>query len=112
MVTETKTQEDLAPISTVSGGKGETSSSEDDVIVLAKQPKRFVRWGIILIIVSGLLFGLIPLVPFLPVGTGVKFVLGGVIYGFVQLTWWVGAALAGPEVIRKMRRWVIGRFKR
>lgn len=70
------------------------------------RPKRpLARWGVGLMLFSGILFALLPAIPFLPMGTGAKFVAGGVVYGAVQLTWWGGAALAGPEAVRKMKGW-------
>ena len=74
--------------------------------------KRLVRWGVGLILFSGVLFLFVPLVPFLPLGTGAKFVLAGVIYAFVQVTWWGGAALAGPETTRQISSWFKRRFFR
>jgi hypothetical protein len=64
------------------------------------------RFGVMLMVVSGLLWAPWPAVAFLPLGAGKKVVLASVLFLGVQVAWWVGAALAGPAALRNLRNWV------
>jgi hypothetical protein len=64
-----------------------------------------VRLGVALILVSGILWFSLFAVPFLPLTVGQKTVLGGSLFVGVQLAWWSGAALAGPQMIQKLTGW-------
>ena len=75
----------------------------------AKSPepksKRWARLGIVLILVSGVLWFSIFAVPFLSISTGAKAATAGALFAGVQVFWWTGAALAGPETVRRIKGW-------
>ena len=72
-------------------------------------PKRATPWtrfGVGLIVVSMLLWVPLPVLPFLSVdGTTKVSVAGGLVVG-AEVTFWLGAALAGPAAARRMRSWL------
>ncbi len=61
--------------------------------------------AVVLIILSGISFGMIFLVPFLPISLAQKgiFVTGLIITG--EITWWTGVAVAGKQVISRYGRY-------
>ena len=65
---------------------------------------RRAKFGVFLVMASGVFFAAIFVVPFLPLRAGEKVVLVGVAYACMQITWWVGIALAGPNAFRRLRR--------
>ena len=64
--------------------------------------------GVGLILLSGVLWFSLFAIPFLPLTIGQKAALAGADFVGVQIAWWVGAALAGPELVAKLKSW----FKR
>ena len=60
--------------------------------------------GIILIILSGILFGLIFVVPFFPISLAQKGIFISVLVIGMEITWWVGVALLGKQLITKYRK--------
>jgi hypothetical protein len=58
--------------------------------------------------VPGVLWFSLFAIPFLPLTIGQKAALAGADFVGVQIAWWVGAALAGPELVAKLKSW----FKR
>ena len=60
--------------------------------------------GIILIILSGILFGLIFVVPFFPLSLAQKGIFISVLVIGMEITWWVGVALLGKQLITKYRK--------
>jgi hypothetical protein len=64
--------------------------------------------GIGLILLSGVLWFSLFAIPFLPLTIGQKAALAGADFVGVQIAWWVGAALAGPKLVAKLKSW----FKR
>ena len=77
----------------------------------AKSSNRWARLGIILILLSGVLWAPLPVIPFLSLGTGQKVVLASVLFTGVQIAWWVGAGLAGPKAVRAIRGWLRERLR-
>ncbi|MEP3482545.1 MAG: transporter suffix domain-containing protein [Fuerstiella sp.] len=67
---------------------------------------RFTRTGIVLMFLSGVLWFSLFAIPFLPFTAGEKALLAAAIFVGVQISWWLGAALAGPRVIRKAKEWL------
>lgn len=66
------------------------------------------RVGLLLILLSGILwFGLFA-IPFLPLAVEHRAALVGVDFVLVQIAWWTGAALAGPQTVA----WLKTRFRR
>jgi hypothetical protein len=57
--------------------------------------------AIILILFSGILFGLIFVVPFLPLTLTQKGILVTILVAGMEIAWWVGVALVGKQVISK-----------
>lgn len=69
--------------------------------------RRKQNWGKIgigLILVSGVLWFSLFAIPFLPLTVGQKAALAGAVFVGVQIAWWSGAALAGPQTVAKLWR--------
>ncbi len=76
---------------------------------------RSVTWtraGVVLLVVSALLWVPLPFVPFLPLSTGAKAAVGSGLVVAAEIAFWAGAALAGPEAVRRMRSWIRTAFGR
>lgn len=69
---------------------------------------RLSRFGVALILLSGVLWFSLFAIPFLPLTVGQKAALAGADFVAVQIVWWIGAALAGPKFVAKLKSW----FKR
>ena len=68
-------------------------------------PSRSAAVGMFLIGLSLFLWIGVPIVPFLPVTTGVKVTAAGSLVIIAEVAFWVGAALAGPAAARRMKSW-------
>lgn len=62
--------------------------------------------AIILILLSGLFFGLIFVVPFFPLSLATRGVLVTVCIIGCEVAWWAGVAVAGKQIITKYRRYL------
>jgi hypothetical protein len=62
--------------------------------------------AISLILLSGLFFGMILVVPFFPVSLTTKGVLVTVCIISGEVAWWVGVAVAGKQMITKYKRYL------
>lgn len=73
----------------------------------AARPRRagLVRLGVVLILFSCVIWFSLFAIPFLPLTIGEKTALGTGVFIAVQITWWTGAALAGPTVVQKLTGW-------
>jgi len=69
------------------------------------------RIGVALILLSGMLWFSLFAIPFLPLTVGQKAALAGAVFVGVQIAWWSGAALVGPQTITRLKSWC-GRRKR
>lgn len=58
---------------------------------------RSSRCGVALILLSGALWFSLFAIPFLPLTVGQKAAIAGADFVAVQIAWWVGAALSGPN---------------
>ena len=67
------------------------------------------RVGVVLILLSGVLWFSLFAIPFLRLTVGQKAGLAGVLFAGVQIAWWSGAALVGPKTAERMRSWWRGR---
>jgi hypothetical protein len=66
---------------------------------------RWTRLGVVLVAVSVVLWVLLPVIPFLPLSAEFRVGLGvGVLIG-AEITFWAGAALAGPEALKRLKGW-------
>lgn len=63
------------------------------------------RAGLVLIALSFLLWGALPIVPFLPLPTEDRVALGATLFIVMEVVWWGGLALAGPAAARRFSRW-------
>ena len=68
------------------------------------------RIGIALILLSGMLWFSLFAIPFLPLTVGQKAALAGADFVGVQIAWWTGAALVGPQTVTRLKSW-FGRGK-
>lgn len=83
--------------------------SESDVdLVEPAAGTTAAKMGVGLILLSGGLWFSLFAIPFLPLSIGQKAALAGADFVGVQIAWWVGAAMAGPELVAKLKSW----FKR
>jgi hypothetical protein len=63
------------------------------------------RIGVGLILFSGVLWFCLFAIPFLPLTVAQKAALAGAVFVGVQIAWWSGAALAGPDTVARLRSW-------
>ena len=63
------------------------------------------RVGGVLLVASALLWTPLPIVPFLPVSPGAKAAAAGGLVVAAEIAFWAGAALAGPQAVRRLRSW-------
>jgi hypothetical protein len=63
------------------------------------------RIGIALILLSGVLWFSLFAIPFLPLTVGQKAALAAADFVGVQIAWWTGAALAGPQTVARLWSW-------
>lgn len=61
--------------------------------------------GIVLILLSGVLWFSLFAIPFLPLTVGQRAALAGTAFVGVQIAWWCGAALAGPQTVARLWPW-------
>ena len=78
------------------GDSAETGEDQSRSVLMA-------RAGIVLILISGVLWFSLFAIPFLPLTVGQKTALAGGVFVGVQIAWWSGAALAGPRVVGKIK---------
>jgi hypothetical protein len=64
---------------------------------------RSSRFGVALILLSGVLWFSLFAIPFLPLTVGQKAAIAGADFVAVQFAWWIGAALAGPKLLAKLK---------
>ncbi len=76
------------------------------------RPVTWTRAGVVLLVVSALLWVPLPIVPFLPLTTGAKAAVGSGLVVAAEIAFWAGAALAGPEAVIRMRSWIRTAFRR
>jgi hypothetical protein len=62
--------------------------------------------AIALIILSGILFGLIFVVPFLPLSVVWKGILFSALVIGMEITWWTGVLLAGKQLITRYLKYL------
>ena len=75
---------------------------------VTEQPRRrskVVVIGIVLMGLSAALWVALLIIPFLPIPVGVKALIAGSQVIVAEVTFWLGAALAGPDTARRMRSW-------
>ncbi len=63
---------------------------------------RSSRFGVALILLSGVLWFSLFAIPFLPLTVSQKAALAGADFVAVQIAWWIGAAMAGPKLVAKL----------
>lgn len=72
-----------------------------------KKPSSLVmRTAIGLVVLSFLLYGLIAVVPFTPLSLAEKAAAVPILVGGGELSWWIGLALAGKQVVEKYRSYL------
>jgi hypothetical protein len=60
---------------------------------------------------SGVLWFSLFAIPFLPLSIAKRAMLAGAVFLGVQVAWWTGAALAGPQTVKRIKSW-FGRRKK
>jgi len=71
-----------------------------------RNPKLLNTIAIVLILLSGLFFGMIFVVPFFPLSLATKGLLVTACIIGGEVAWWVGVAIAGKQVISKYGRYL------
>ncbi len=61
--------------------------------------------GIVLVLVSGVLWFSLFAIPFLPLTIAQKAALASAFFVGVQIAWWSGATLLGPEAVARLWSW-------
>ncbi len=61
------------------------------------------RIGVALILLSGMLWFSLFAIPFLPLTLGQKAALAGADFIGVQIAWWIGAVLVGPQMVARLK---------
>lgn len=75
-----------------------------ETIPTSDSKPRFGRWtrlGLMILAISMVFWASLLAVPLLPLTTGKKAVVGGVIFVLAEVTFWGGAILAGKETVQK-----------
>lgn len=72
----------------------------------SQRPDWRIRVGFALVVIACLLWGLLFVIPLLPITTGQKAFWWLASLIAAEVLFWVGAVVAGPAVIRKYRRWI------
>lgn len=68
--------------------------------------RKTLAWiGIGLIVLSGLMWFFLFAIPFLPLTVTQRAVLAAGDFVGVQIAWWTGAVLAGPQTVRHIKAW-------
>jgi hypothetical protein len=62
---------------------------------------RWTRIGLIILAISMGFWASLLVVPILPLSTGKKAILGGIVFVLAEVTFWGGAILAGKETVQK-----------
>ncbi len=62
--------------------------------------------AIVMIVLSFILYALLPVLPFLPLTLRMKSVAGGVLIGASEIVFWTGAVILGKEAVAKYKRWM------
>lgn len=61
--------------------------------------------GVVLILLSGVLWFSLFAIPFLPLTVAQKAGLASAVFLGVQIAWWGGAALVGPQAVARLKSW-------
>jgi short-subunit dehydrogenase len=78
----------------------------------SKSRQGWLRWlGIFLVVLSFVLYGLLPAVPFLPLPAAVKISLAPGLVVSGEAAFWVGGLLLGKEVLGKIKGWGLRAWK-
>ncbi len=80
-----------------------SGSASDDDLAEPVAGGTTAKIGVALILLSGVLWFSLFAIPFLPMTIGQKAALTGADFVAVQIAWWVGATLAGPELVVKLK---------
>lgn len=73
---------------------------------MKNKKKILVIVAIVLMTLSWILFGLIFLVPFMPLSIGQKAIVLPILIGSAEVTWWVGLAIVGKQAVSKFWKMV------
>ena len=71
-----------------------------------QKPKLYTVIAIALMVLSCILFGFMFVVPFLPLTKVQKGLSVSVLFIAMEITWWVGVAIIGKQVIMKYKKYL------
>lgn len=65
----------------------------------------WARVGVVLVGVSFVLWGALPIIPFLPLDPATRVGLGATVFLVMEVVWWAGLAMTGPAAARRLTKW-------
>ena len=80
---------------------GNSDTSRSDLAIERRSAR--TRFGMGLILLSGVLWFSLFAIPFLPLTMAHKAALAAGVFVAVQLTWWTGAAVAGAQTVQRLK---------
>ncbi len=72
---------------------------------------RWLRAGVALMAISLLFWAVLPVIPFLSLPAETRAALAGAVLLGAEIVFWLGAVLAGPEAVKRVKSWVRDRLK-
>jgi hypothetical protein len=90
---------------TMTNSDSHRDSTSDHPLRSRDKSRIAARVGIGLILISGVLWFSLVAILFLPLTGGQKTALAGAVFVGVQIAWWSGAALAGPQTVSRLKSW-------
>lgn len=82
-----------------------TTPEPDEREELRPRARFAARLGGLLVVLSVVLWLPLPILPFVPLDGDNKLAIGGGLVVAAEVSFWAGAALAGPEAARRIRTW-------
>ena len=71
-----------------------------------RRPSLISRIGLAILVLSLVFWAFFLVIPFLPLSTGRKAAVGGVNFIIAEATFWLGAVLAGKEIVTRFKTWM------
>ena len=83
------------------------NQDREDLKETAKRtPSKHRKLGIVLIVLSFILYGFILLVPFISYSTGIKVTISSILAILGEISFWVGGIILGKEVIARYKNYL------
>lgn len=72
----------------------------------AKPRSSAKKWGIVLLIISCVLYGIAFIIPFVGAGGGNKYIVAGVFAVLGEITFWISCIIVGKELMKRYRKYL------